>query len=244
MNRYRYLIAGLLSLFLLTAASAETQAEQGLPFRLSQSIENSGDASAEVRLPLFAASPLQIEPSLVRLGQREEGRAIGERLAAHSGGGQFFSIYNAETLLTQDDDEDGFYSELRVTFDADVDSGSGSVYARLYVSFEGGPWNHYYTTESFHINGDESGDDFEVVTRLLDGYPSGYYDLLIELYDADWGEHVASFGPYEDRALSVLPLEDQGRDVGHHSSHGGGGSLDMLSLMLLGFVGLMGRFIR
>jgi hypothetical protein len=77
-----------------------------------------------------------------------------------------------------------------------------------------------------------------VVTRLLEGYPTGYYDVLIELYDADWDLHVVSYGPNEDGALRALPLEDEQSDyVGDaqpvSDSHGGGGSLGLLSLFLL-----------
>ena len=234
----RCLLFGVTLLFLVTANSAETTVDQDSSPRVSQSIENSGDVNTDERLSLFAASALQIEPNLERFGPRKEGRAILRRQAAHPGSIHYFSIHDAETVLLQDEDDDGFYSELRVTFDADVDSGNSIVYARLFISYEGGPWNHYYTTELFHID-DEGYDNFEVVTRLLNDYPTGYYDVLIELYEADRDEHVASFGPYEDRALSALPLEDQGRD--YYSSHGGGGSLDLVMLISLGFMGLVGR---
>ena len=128
-------------------------------------------------------------------------------------------------------------------FDADVDAGDAYVFAQLYLSFEGGPWNHYFTTDVFHILEDVGYDDYEVVTRLLEGYPSGYYDVLIELYDADGDTHVASYGPYEDLALSALPLEDQSRDAlyPYSESHGGGGSLGLFSLLLLASGVRLGR---
>ncbi len=131
-----------------------------------------------------------------------------------------------------------FFTSLRITFDADVDHGDAFVYAKLYLSLEGGPWNHYFTTDVFHILEDVSFDDYEVVTRLLEGYPTGYYDVLIELYDADWDLHVASYGPDEDGALRALPIEDEQRDYPGDvypvsDSHGGGGSFGLMSLLLL-----------
>jgi hypothetical protein len=126
-----------------------------------------------------------------------------------------------------------------VTFDPDVSTGRAWVYAKLYLSLEGGPWNQYYTTENFPVDEDRSDDDFEVVTRLLDGYPSGYYDVLIELYDADSDQWLTEYDSDDDQDLAVLPLEDSYRDDdGNHE--GGGGALD-LGIVLLG-LGLL--FVR
>lgn len=75
-------------------------------------------------------------------------------------------------------------------------------------------------------------DDYEVITELLEGYPTGYDDVLIELYDADLDVLVATYGPYEDPALDNIPLEDQYRDL--PDDDGGGGGIGWLGLMLLG----------
>ncbi|MCW8994380.1 MAG: hypothetical protein OQK77_01060, partial [Psychromonas sp.] len=57
-----------------------------------------------------------------------------------------FTIYNASTMLFDDFDEDGYYQTLSVIFDPDVYSYDGNdiqtVYARLYLSENGGPWFH------------------------------------------------------------------------------------------------------
>jgi hypothetical protein len=145
-------------------------------------------------------------------------------------------------VIDRDDDDDGYYHRLSVTFDPDVSSGHAWIYAKLYLSLEGGPWNLYYTTESFPIEGDRSDDDYEVVTRLLDGYPSGYYDVLIELYDADAEMWVAEYGPNDDRDLAVLPLEDRYRDGDDYHDHydGGGGAVDIF-MVLLGLGALLSR---
>ncbi len=53
--------------------------------------------------------------------------------------------------LQDDYDGDGYYQTLTVVFDADIYSYDGhdlgEVYARLYLSENGGPWFHYYTHE-------------------------------------------------------------------------------------------------
>ncbi|ODB93295.1 hypothetical protein A3194_00945 [Candidatus Thiodiazotropha endoloripes] len=150
-----------------------------------------------------------------------------------------FSIFDARTVISRDDDDDGYYHRLSVSFDADVISGRAWVYAELYLSLEGGPWNRYYTTESFPIDRDDSDDDYEVVTRLLDGYPSGYYDVLIELYDADNDAFLVEYGPYDDRDLRALPLEDSYRD-GDDYYHGGGGAMGLSMILFV----LLARLIR
>lgn len=224
-------------LFLDLVIGIGVMAEESQSSRISQSIESPAGVTDEEQRRLLNASPLQIEPGLALYGSRKEGFDRQQKVSAHVGDSQHFRVYDAETLLSRDEDEDGFYSRLRVTFDADVDQGSSDVYARLYISFEGGPWNHYYTTGIFHIHEDRSIDNYKVVTQMLDGYPSGYYDVLIELYEADWDSHVTSYGPYEDAALSALPLEDRGRDTRYSTHYGGGGSFGVIGLALLGLVG-------
>ena len=123
-----------------------------------------------------------------------------------------FSIFDATTLLLHDDDGDGYYHYFSVLFDADVSTGSADVFAKLYLSLDGGPWNHYFTTEVFTIVEDAALDEYEVVTALIADYPPGYYDVLIELYEVGWPEVVASRGPIEDDDLNSLPLEDEDHD--------------------------------
>jgi len=196
---------------------------ESLP-RLTQSLEgplSAQDESVNLRLESVA---VDAAPSLVTGGGRTE--YASREVDAHPTG-RVFSIFDAQSLISRDDDGDGFYQRLKVSFDADVSGETAWVYAKLYLSLEGGPWNHYFTTEVFPIVGNASDDDYEVVTRLVDGYPTGYYDVLIELYDADYDLLVVNYGPYEDRDLAVLPLEDSYRDNDWDSEEtGGGGAVD------------------
>jgi hypothetical protein len=151
-----------------------------------------------------------------------------------------FWIYDADVQLFNDDDNDGYFYGVDLLFDADTIYSEADVYAVLYLSFEGGPWNEYAVTEDFTIFGSSGSDEYVLVTELMAGYPSGNYDLLIELFDAFDGAYLASYGPDETSALSFLPLEDFNRDtpvteVVIIESHGGGGSLDgwLLSFLIL-----------
>ena len=154
-----------------------------------------------------------------------------------------FWIYDADVQLFNDDDRDGYYHGIDVLFDADTIYAAADVYAVLYLSYEGGPWNEYAVTEDFTIFGASSSDEYVVVTELMSGYPTGSYDLLIELYDPFDGAFLAEFGPADSSGLSFLPLEDFDRDapVGEVPvavSRGGGGAADfwLFGLLLLTLV--------
>ena len=163
------------------------------------------------------------------------------------------SIHDASTTLISDFDDDGFYHRFSVAIDADTVFSESWVYATLYLSYEGGPWNYYATSTDFHIHGDSEFDAFVIETELAEGFPPGYYDLRIELFDAEYGDYLLSYGPYDDASLSALPLEDSVYDdasasitystevivAGH--SHGGLGLWFIASLSL---IGLLRRFAR
>ncbi|MEJ2622936.1 MAG: choice-of-anchor H family protein [Candidatus Thiodiazotropha sp.] len=210
----------------LLALAGVLQADESVE-RLTQSVE--GPLAKPGWKSELDKAEIDIQQPMVLTGSRQKQLSGSDVHAYHD---PDFSIFDARTVISRDDDDDGYYHRLSVSFDPDVVSGRAWVYAELYLSLEGGPWNRYYTTESFPIDGDDSEDDYEVVTRLTDGYPSGYYDVLIELYDADNEDFLAEYGPYDDRDLSALPLEDSYRDGDDHY-HGGGGALGLSMLLLV-----------
>lgn len=150
-----------------------------------------------------------------------------------------FTIYNAFTTLQDDFDKDGFYRTFSVVFDADMYSYDShdisEVYALLYLSENGGPWFHYYTTNDFIIHSDSDQDTFEVITTFMEGYHPGHYDLLIDLYQVGCDHIVATYSSDDSDALYALPLESADHDQVyvdavyiHH-----GGSLSTLLLIML-----------
>ncbi|MDH5473161.1 MAG: choice-of-anchor H family protein [Gammaproteobacteria bacterium] len=184
---------------------------------------------------------------LIYEGFRQESTVVGIT-ATYINYTNEFSIFNASSNLISDFDYDGFYHRFRVTVDADTIYQSAHVYAKLYLSYEGGPWNYYACSSTYHINGDSSLDSFTIETELTDGYPAGYYDIRIELYDADYDTYLLAYGPYDNTSLSTLPLEDSYRDAngyGHHSIEtdvfiSGSGSMDWLMLTIASLL-LAGR---
>ena len=123
-----------------------------------------------------------------------------------------FTLFDAATGLLADFDYDGFHHRFSVNIDADTVHPVAYVYAKLYLSYEGGPWEYFATSDAYHIYGNSELDSFTVETELADGFPAGYYDIRIELYDADFNQWLLSYGPYDDPSLFALPLEDSYRD--------------------------------
>ena len=152
-----------------------------------------------------------------------------------------FWFYTADVVLFNDHDNDGYYHGIDLLFDADTYFAAADVYAVVYLSLEGGPWNEYAVTDTFTIFGASSDDEYVIVTELVSGYPSGSYDLLIELFDAYDDAFLAWFGPEDTSELAFLPLEDADRDrpveevpeviVVHEH---GGGAAGWLWLAMLG----------
>jgi len=152
---------------------------------------------------------------------------------------QLFEIYDADVQLVADFDGDGYHHALNVYFDVDVDYDAATVYAKLYLSREGGPWSQYYTTDLFDIHGDEVADAYEVETELVEGYAPGYYAVLVEIYSLDHAYLVASqVLDYHYLGKDIM-LEDLYRDEPHGGSHGevsvsvGAGSFATLLLFFL-----------
>ena len=192
------------------------------------------DLSAELarREPVVKARPGEPENYLQSpLAQRSAG--IANR---HD---QLFEVYDGDVQLISDLDGDGYHHALSVYFDVDVNYDSATVYAKLYLSREGEPWSQYFTTDLFQIHGDAVEDAYEVETELVDGYPPGYYAVLVEIYSLDHAFMVAS-EIFDFQYLGRdLRLEDLAWDEPHIGTHGevsvsvGAGSFASLLLFFL-----------
>jgi len=148
-----------------------------------------------------------------------------------------FWFYSADVVLFNDHDQDGHFHGIDLLFDADTYYADVDVYAVTYLSLDGGPWNEYFATDNFTLFGTSADDEFNIVSELVSGYPTGSYDLLIELFDAYDDAFLASFGPVDTSELAFLPLEDSNRDVPVDTTvvvvEDGGGSLGWLTLLVL-----------
>jgi len=221
-NAYRHqrglpLIHNLASLALVAfialsfATAAADEAASGE--RLSQTRKAGGDARdtgdyASVTTDEYGALETSADPDKSAGNLAKTGPATEYRESVY---GDFW-FYSVDVELFNDIDRDGYYHGIDVLFDADTIYSIADVYAVAYLSYEGGPWNEYAVSDDITLFGSTSTDDYVLVTELLQGYPPGRYDVLIELFESDTGLFVASVGPHESFELGNLPLEDSDYD--------------------------------
>jgi len=181
-------------------------------------------------------APLVTTGERTKAGRMTASGKLSATEAVSQAASEDFWFFHADVQLFNDDDHDGYYHGIDVLFDADTIYETADVYAVLYLSYEGGPWNEYAVTDTFRIFGATSDDEYVVVTELTSGYPRGNYDLLIDLYDTWDGRLVATLGPEDSSALSYLPLEDFNRDDPDAGDSvvvvdNGGGALDLWTVL-------------
>jgi len=222
-----FLVAGLM-IVSVDAFAAGVDAETRLSVTTQSTREQRDNgAPGKVSEDEYSALATTAEPD--KKGTRSSAQAKAT-VQASSAPNIDFWFYTADIVLFNDLDEDGYYHGIDLLFDADTYFTSAEVYAVVYLSFEGGPWNEYAATDNFTLFGASSDDEYVIVTELLAGYPTGSYDVLIELFDAFDDSFLAYFGPDDTSELAFLPIEDAGRDVAvvteiivvDHHDHGGG----------------------
>ncbi|WP_144394871.1 choice-of-anchor H family protein [Pleionea sediminis] len=152
-----------------------------------------------------------------KLTSSSELKQTRSALVTKSSRASHFSFYDARAYLLDDIDGDGYYSEFEIEFDADTIYDWAEVYAQLYIRRGAGDWVLYHTTRVFDIYGTDGGDDYSVATVLNFDYPTGDYDILIDLYEVGFSDIVATWSSYEDADLYALPLEDRNHESAYSS---------------------------
>ena len=193
----------MLSAPLMAATSSDTRSSRSISYVESDDLDKTSKDD------LFKQAETEIMTALVKQGFRPESVITAASIVNISyNHADEIILYDASTELISDFDDDSFYHRFSVSIDADTIYETSYVYAELYLSYEGGPWNHYVSSDAYHIHGDSEQDIFTIETELADGFSPGYYDVRIKLYDADSDELLLIYGPYDDASLSALPLED------------------------------------
>ena len=221
-NRGRIVVAALLALGMLSANAQDTRTHQVKEGFVGQP----ADTVTEYRLPELGAS-----------AQLSRTAAAARYKPSQQNGD--FEIAAVDISLSGDYDGDGYFHVIELDWDADTVFSSADVYGVVWLSYEGGPWEEFLTSATYTINGSSSADRYRVESDLRSGYPTGTYDLLLELYDPDSGELLASLGPSDTLTLAQLPLEDRSWDEDDDHYHGGG-ALGAWTMLLLGLI-LMAR---
>lgn len=231
-EKFLFVIA---TMFFLSIAATTVMAQEQTRLSISKQTTKAArdnNVAAKVSTDEFGA--------LVTSGSRQTGKR--SQLPSKTGAVRSaaadsnFWFYSADIVLFNDHDQDGHFHGIDLLFDADTYYAEADVYAVAYLSLADGPWNEYFATDNFTLFGASADDDFNIVTELVSGYPTGSYDLLIELFDAYDDSYLASFGPADSSALAFLPLEDADRDIPYETTvvvTEGGGSLGWLTLLAL-----------
>lgn len=120
-------------------------------------------------------------------------------------------FYDAWVTLYNDMDYDGYYSSFTLEFDADTNYYRAPVYAVVYLGTND-YYEPYYVTSVFDLYGDSSEDSVILENELTTGFPSNDYDILIELFDAQTDQHLATIDAYNDADLSYQSLESADYD--------------------------------
>ena len=201
------LIVGLLALPSLAKATDSTSSIKSISYASDTVTDTSTRDTLLEQAKTSVITPITKQGTRTESGSAEKLTLTTSYL--HTGN---FSIYNVDSNLISDFDYDGFYHRFSISIDADTSYTNANVYAKIYLSYEGGPWNYMASSDIYHIHSDSSLDAFTIETELTDGFYAGYYDVRIELYDADYNEWVLSYGPYDDSSISALPLEDSFND--------------------------------
>jgi len=227
----------LLLSFFAAGVHAAPDGEIGDRTSVSRHIVTGGrDGAANAKTTVEEYEPLVTEG--LRNGKTTRGGSLKPGAGSLQSPQNDFWIFDADVVLFDDDDRDGYFHGIDLLFDADTIYSAAEVYAVVYLSRDLGPWNEYGITEDFWIFGASGDDEYVLITELMSGYPRGDYDLLIELFDADTHHFLASFGPEDSSALSYLPLEDFRRDEPARPtavvvSHGGGGASSTWTIAFL-----------
>lgn len=207
-------LMGVVNVAVATSQQAETQT--ALPVYWSASstetyLDKSSDQiikSSEVSESLQAkgdtttANTKEAKPK----PQQQAAKTIYKSKQEAKQGNHVIWVYDAWVTLRHDPDYDNYYNEFEVTMDIDTSLSHADVYARLYLG-DGEVFREFHTTSVFHINSDSGFDEFVVSTELLQGFAPYDYDILIEIYDADYGTLEDSYDHENDADLSYIPLE-------------------------------------
>lgn len=148
----------------------------------------------------------------------QRGTAYSETMDDQSGlvSAQSYStdvwFHRLELELSGDINNNGFYHQLYLKFDADTNRSSQPVWAEFSLQRPGRAEVLFHISSIFTLYRQSRNDWFAIDTTLEENYPTDYYDLIIRLYDAHTGWLVAEISGYDELILADLPLEDYRRD--------------------------------
>ncbi|MFC4656030.1 choice-of-anchor H family protein [Rheinheimera marina] len=114
--------------------------------------------------------------------------------------------------LSGDRNDNGFFHNIYVRFDADTAYNEVPVFVHYALRRPGQAEVIIHTSSVFTLYGTSANDWFAIESELLHSIPTGYYDLVLRVYDADYGDLLAEISGNDSGALADLALEDLSYD--------------------------------
>lgn len=121
-------------------------------------------------------------------------------------------FHRIELELSGDHNNNGFYHQLYLKFDADTNRSRQAVWAEFSLQRPGQAEQIFHVSSIFTLHRQSRQDWFAIETVLEDNYPTDYYDLTIRLFDANDGWLLAEVSAWDEPIMADLPLEDYRRD--------------------------------
>jgi len=116
-------------------------------------------------------------------------------------------VADVGTLLFSDTDDDGYFSGFSLSLDVDVEWDTAEVFAKIYLQPDNADSSLLHTTNVFTIYERAATDRYRVEVELLDNYPAGNYDLIVDVVNASTGRVADSVSYATHLNLDDLPLE-------------------------------------
>ncbi|WP_337843101.1 choice-of-anchor H family protein [Rheinheimera sp.] len=110
--------------------------------------------------------------------------------------------------LSGDRNDNAFFHNLYIRFDADTAYNEVPVFVHYALRRPGQPEVIIHTSSVFTLYGTSANDWFAIESELVHSVPTGYYDLVLRVYDADYGDLLAEISGNDSGALADLALED------------------------------------
>jgi hypothetical protein len=197
------------SAYTAEGSTSRLHSDQPLESRVSRYVEGSARSETSETKAQLGKAHESAKVSSKSIQKKLRAAAVNKSARA-----EYFYFYDAASVLITDRDEDGYFSEFRIRFDADSNVGDALVYAQLYLRRLGTPdWQLYHTTDEFWIEGQSNSDDYFVTATLDQGFARAEYQALVDLYEVGYSDIVATIGPYDSAQLSYLPLEEAELDI-------------------------------
>ncbi len=131
-------------------------------------------------------------------------------------------FYQVESEISQDLDQDGYYQNLSLTMDLDTQFVSQDVFVDILLFNSVGEVELSYSSDIFNLNGDSELDAQTFDFQFFESFPTDYYQIQIEVYDAYNLELRAVANETNMVALLDLPLEgstfDQDNSISVYST--------------------------